>query len=117
MPGPDQLPIQEPTRERSVGLRPQPSDHRWGEPMTRSHQLRQAVHYEEDNMTLTTPDQLLNAKEAANYLRMSLPWVRLRTADGTLPHSRLGRRIVYSRAALDRFVAENSAPRPYRTRG
>ena len=68
-------------------------------------------------MTVTKPDQLLNAREAAEYLRMSLPWVRLRTTDGTLPHSRLGRRIVYSRQALDDFVREHSAPRHYRTRG
>ena len=70
-------------------------------------------------MTTTTyPDQLMNAHEAADYLRMSLAWVRLRTQDGTLPHSRLGRRIVYSRTELDRFVREQRAPlRRYRTRG
>lgn len=66
--------------------------------------------------TTANPDQLLTAQEAADYLRMSLPWVRLRTTDGTLPHVRLGRRVVYSRLALDQFVAEHSAPRPYRTR-
>lgn len=66
-------------------------------------------------MSVTTTDHM-TAQEAATYLRMSLAWVRLRTSDGTLPHARLGRRIVYIRSELDRFVQENSAPRPYRTR-
>ncbi len=68
------------------------------------------------SVTTTTTTDHLTAREAADYLRMSLAWVRLRMTDGTLPHSRLGRRIVYSRSDLDRFVAEHRAPRPYRTR-
>ena len=87
--------------------------------MTHYGRARQAVHPtnpEDDMSTTTDPAELLNAREAAVYLRMSLPWVRLRTTDGTLPHARLGRRVVYRKTELDQFVREHSAPRPYRTR-
>ena len=61
--------------------------------------------------TRTTPTEELEARyltpaEAAEYLRMSLSWVRKATRAGALPHAQLGWRLVYDRKDLDEFVRE-----------
>ena len=49
---------------------------------------------------------LLDAAGAADYLNMSLGWVRLKTQSGELPHVQLGRRVRYRREDLDRYISE-----------
>ena len=69
----------------------------------------------ETAMNATTNDDFLSAQEAADYLRMSLAWVRLKTSSGELPHSKLGTRVIYERSELARWVREQQAtPRPRR---
>jgi hypothetical protein len=60
--------------------------------------------------TAEQPPGMMNATQAAEYLTVSLAWLRLRTQDGTVPHSKLGRRIVYERSELARWVREQQAP-------
>ena len=48
----------------------------------------------------------LTPAETAEYLRMSLSWVRKVTRAGALPHADLGWRIVYDREDLDEFVRQ-----------
>lgn len=61
-------------------------------------------------MTESTPvpelSRYLSPQEAADYLRMSLSWLRKATRAGKLPRITLGWRIVYDRVDLDAFVAE-----------
>jgi excisionase family DNA binding protein len=49
-----------------------------------------------------TPDRLLDANELAELLHVTPRWVRTHTANGDLPHFRLGR---YPRYRLERVQA------------
>jgi len=60
--------------------------------------------------------EVMNAPQAAEYLTVSLPWLRHATQAGEVPHSRLGRRIVYERSELNRWVRERRAPKRRRGR-
>ena len=54
----------------------------------------------------TTPlTLLLDAHEAARALRLSERTLWARTKAGEIPHVRIGRRVLYSPAALERWVA------------
>ena len=56
--------------------------------------------------TVTAP-ALLDLLAACDYLGVSERTIRRRTApNGPLIPTRIGRRVLYSRAALDRFIAE-----------
>jgi hypothetical protein len=56
--------------------------------------------------TSTDPvPEFMSAPEAADFLRMSLAWVRLKTAHGELPHHKIGVRVVYSRDDLRAYAA------------
>ena len=53
------------------------------------------------------PSRLLDLLAACDYLGVSERTVRRRTApNGPLIPTRIGRRVLYSRASLDRFIAE-----------
>ena len=60
---------------------------------------------ENTTMNTTPNDDFLSAQEAADYLRMSLAWVRLKTSSGELPHIKLGTRVLYGRDDLRAFAA------------
>ncbi|MHC4469527.1 MAG: helix-turn-helix domain-containing protein [Planctomycetota bacterium] len=49
-------------------------------------------------------DRYLTAPEAAAYMKVSLSWLRKKTASGELPHSKLGHRVVYDREDLDEYI-------------
>lgn len=51
----------------------------------------------------------LSATEAADYLRCPLSRVRKLTSTGELPHEHDGRRVLYRRDELDRFVCSGGA--------
>jgi hypothetical protein len=56
----------------------------------------------------TPQSDLLTVKEAAGYLRMSQGWLRAHSTpngpDPRVPVIRLGKRLVFKRASLDRFI-------------
>lgn len=53
-------------------------------------------------------------KGAAEYINMSISWLRKRRVLGLPPeYKKLGRRVVYSRTELDRFLS-NHTVRPSR---
>jgi excisionase family DNA binding protein len=60
----------------------------------------------------TEREEFMTAAQAAQYLTVSLPWLRLKTSTGEIPHSKLGRRVVYERSELARWVREQQATRP-----
>ena len=49
-------------------------------------------------------DRYLAPPSAADYTKMSLSWLRKRTAAGEIPHIKLGRRVVYDRLDLDDYM-------------
>jgi predicted DNA-binding transcriptional regulator AlpA len=51
-------------------------------------------------------DRYLAPQAAADYAKMSLSWLRKRTAAGEVPHIKLGRRVVYDRLDLDAYMDE-----------
>jgi len=51
---------------------------------------------------------VVSMREAANLLGVSLRTISSLTADGDLPHARIGRRVVYPVAALERWLASRS---------
>ena len=51
-------------------------------------------------------DRYLAPPAAADYTKMSLSWLRKRTAAGEVPHIKLGRRVVYDRLDLDAYMEE-----------
>jgi len=53
----------------------------------------------------TTAPLLLDAHEAARSLRLSERTLWARTKAGEIPHVRIGRRVLYSPAALERWLA------------
>jgi excisionase family DNA binding protein len=55
--------------------------------------------------TTLPPSPYLRPREAAEYLRCSLGRVRNLTSAGRLPVLRDGRRVLYERAALDRYLS------------
>ncbi len=57
-------------------------------------------------MTTERPvaDRYLAAPQAAEYMKVSLSWLRKKTATGELPHSKLGHRVVYDREDLDEYI-------------
>ena len=59
--------------------------------------------------TITTGDgtdaQLLDVREAAKHLNMSVSWVYRSVEDGTLPHLRIGSRVRFKRGELDTYIA------------
>ena len=50
---------------------------------------------------------LLNVRETALRMRVSVPTVRSWVCQGTIPFVRLGRRILFDRNDIDAFIAEN----------
>jgi excisionase family DNA binding protein len=50
------------------------------------------------------PDALLTIGEAAAFLRLSVPTLYGKVHDGTLPHSKRGKRLYFSRAELTEWV-------------
>lgn len=60
--------------------------------------------------------EILEYPEAASYLKMSVPTLKRRTADGTVPHVRIGARVIFPKGQLDLWLAETAAnsvrPRP-----
>jgi excisionase family DNA binding protein len=61
-----------------------------------------------EHPTVETP--WMTAVEASLYIRLSLSWVKKATAAGAIPVSRIGRRVLYSRESLDRFIQSQAAP-------
>ena len=55
---------------------------------------------------LNGADRYLNPPEGADYTKMSLSWLRKKTAAGEIPHIKLGRRVVYDRLDLDAYMEE-----------
>lgn len=59
---------------------------------------------------LAAAPELMTAPEVAPMLRSSLRHVRELTARGDLPCVRLGRKVLYPRDAIERYLAENTKP-------
>jgi excisionase family DNA binding protein len=59
------------------------------------------------------PEQLqprcLNIQQAATYLGVAVYFLRTQVWDGAIPHARLGHRIIFDRADLDRFLDRQKA--------
>jgi excisionase family DNA binding protein len=51
---------------------------------------------------------LMEAADVAAYTRLSESFIRKRTADGTLPVVRIGRRTLYRRADVDAWIASQT---------
>ncbi len=49
--------------------------------------------------------ETLNLAEAAEFLGVSTKWLRAQVASGTVPGRRLGRKYLFSRAALNSWIA------------
>jgi excisionase family DNA binding protein len=60
-------------------------------------------------------DRYHDAAGAANYLKVSLSWLRKKTAAGEIPHIKLGRRVVYDRRDLDEYMAARKKEQAWRT--
>ena len=60
------------------------------------------------------PDRYLSPPEGAHYTKMSLSWLRKRTAAGEIPHIKLGRRVVYDRLDLDDYMEEQKKKTAWR---
>lgn len=52
----------------------------------------------------TELNRYLAAPEAADYMKVSLSWLRKKTASGEIPHAKLGHRVVYDRKDLDHYI-------------
>ena len=50
-------------------------------------------------------DRLMNARDAAAYLRVSLSTIRRLVQDGELPHYRLGKMVRFRRREIDGWLA------------
>lgn len=55
-------------------------------------------------------DRYLDVEEAASYLKLSKPSIYRRVSDNTIPHIKLGRRVLFERDTLDEWVASHRAP-------
>lgn len=68
------------------------------------------------NMGAVVP-QYMTAKEAARYLRVSINWLYLRSAEGKVPSVHFGRTVRFRKDDLDRWAAttftgpKNARPR------
>ncbi len=62
-------------------------------------------------MLVSEGGQLLNEKEAARRLRMSLPWLRARRRDKLAPiFLKIGSRVLYRESDLSAFVESCAVP-------
>ena len=59
----------------------------------------------------------LNAQEAADYLRISVSWVRKATRSGELPHAKIGCRVIYDRTDLDEYVRQKKIKASWAAQG
>jgi excisionase family DNA binding protein len=62
--------------------------------------------------TLTPPNDshpILTPQEVADLLRVEVSWVYRAAREGTIPSLRLGRYVRFSRADLDRFIADGGS--------
>lgn len=50
----------------------------------------------------------VTAQQVADHLQVSLGWIRKLTQNGVLPHHRIGRRVRYNLAEIDRWVADGA---------
>jgi excisionase family DNA binding protein len=57
-------------------------------------------------MTTSVP-RLLSVREAAQYLSLSIHTLRTWVCERRIPHIKLGRRVLFRQADLDRFAAQN----------
>ncbi|MGH9889433.1 MAG: helix-turn-helix domain-containing protein [bacterium] len=73
------------------------------------NQLRAVVH-----PTVLTEHDCLNASELARYLRVNRKTVYEYAGSGVIPCRRLGRRLLFSRAAIAAWLARQSTPLPTR---
>jgi excisionase family DNA binding protein len=60
------------------------------------------------------PRHMLEAQEAADYLKISY-WTLLEKArKGLVPHVRIGRRVIFSQEGLDQWMADQEAQSIYK---
>ena len=59
---------------------------------------------------MSTPvlTEWVTAQQVANHLQVSLGWIRKLTQNGSLPHHKIGRRVRYTLAEVDRWVADGA---------
>lgn len=55
------------------------------------------------------PAETLNLAEAAAHLGVSTKWLRAQVESGTVPGRRLGRKYLFSRAALNSWIASSAS--------
>jgi hypothetical protein len=55
--------------------------------------------------------EVMTCAQAAAFLTVSEPWLRLETRIGEVPHSRLGRRVVYEKSELLAWVRKQQTPK------
>lgn len=59
-------------------------------------------------MSTQVPAEWVTAQQVARHLQVSLGWIRKLTQNGSLPHHKIGRRIRYNLADIDRWVADGA---------
>ncbi|MBQ6158982.1 MAG: helix-turn-helix domain-containing protein [Thermoguttaceae bacterium] len=55
------------------------------------------------------PAETLNLAEAAAFLGVSTKWLRAQVESGSVPGRRLGRKYLFSRAALNSWIASSAS--------
>lgn len=60
-------------------------------------------------MSATEPSAAYDIEQAAAWLKVTPTWLASQARRGLVPHSRLGRRRVFTEADLQRILAQNRA--------
>lgn len=70
--------------------------------------LRRFVADEIAATTIVRPSETLSRREVAALFKISLPTLLRRTVDGSIPCTRLGRRVLYERSQIDALLQKSS---------
>ncbi|MGG9970923.1 helix-turn-helix domain-containing protein [Ferruginibacter sp. SUN002] len=62
------------------------------------------VSVQKENTTNKYQDEIFSKKQAASYLKISLPTLSLRTNEGLIKASRIGSRVLYYKSDLDKAL-------------
>ena len=55
------------------------------------------------------PTEILDRRQVAELLKISLPTLLKRTQDGVIPSTRIGRRVLFDRAQIDALMQSKGA--------
>ena len=60
--------------------------------------------------TINTEKEVLTAEEAAAFLNYELPTIYKRTSQKTIPHSKIGGKVMFRRSRLLQWISDNEVP-------